>query len=63
MLLERRQIEGLRFVADNEVRVEELGKEPDESTIAVEEDDSDVEDEADASPEAGVESTMIACLQ
>ena len=63
VLVERKQLEGLKFIADNIQRVEELANEEAEPAIVVEEDDSDVEDEADVSEEANAETTMSACLQ
>jgi len=63
VLVERKQIEGLMFIADSIQQPEELGKEEDEPRISVVDDDSDVEDEADADEEADMEGTMNACLQ
>ena len=63
VLVERKQIEGLMFIADNQQRAEEMGKEEQQPVISVEEDDSDVEDEADVGEEADAETTMNACLK
>jgi len=63
VLVERKQLEGLKFIADNIQRAEELAKEEVEPVISVEEDDSDVEDEADECEEADAETTMNACVE
>ena len=63
VLLPTKQVEGLKFIADNMQRAEELAKEQARPAISLGEDDSDVEDEADESEEADVENTMSACLE
>ena len=63
VLLPTKQVEGLKFIADNVQRAEELAKEQARPAISLGEDDSDVEDEADESEEADVENTMSACLE
>ena len=58
-----KQVEGLKFIADNAQRAADLAKEEAEPAIVVEEDDSDVEDETDESEDADVENTLAACLE
>ena len=59
----KKQVEGLKFVAENAQQLEELAQEEEPAVVGLDEEESDVEDEADASEDADAETTLKACAE